>query len=59
MPWFAERGVQVRAVMSDNGSAYVAHAHREALAELGLRHLASGLPAAHQRTGGEAYPDVA
>jgi transposase InsO family protein len=37
--WFAERGVQVRAVMTDNGSAYVAHAHATALAELGLRHL--------------------
>jgi transposase InsO family protein len=37
--WFAERGVQVKAVMSDNGSAYVAHAHRRALAELGLKHL--------------------
>jgi transposase InsO family protein len=37
--WFAERGVEVEAVMSDNGSAYVAHAYRLALAELGLRHL--------------------
>jgi transposase InsO family protein len=37
--WFAERGVQIKAVMSDNGSAYVAHAHRNALAELGLEHL--------------------
>lgn len=37
--WFAERGVRVQAVMSDNGSAYVAHQYREALAELGLRHL--------------------
>jgi transposase InsO family protein len=37
--WFAERGVVIRAVMSDNGSAYVAHAHRRALAELGLKHL--------------------
>jgi transposase InsO family protein len=37
--WFAERGVAIRAVMSDNGSAYVAHTHRRALAELGLRHL--------------------
>jgi transposase InsO family protein len=37
--WFAERGVQIKAVMSDNGSAYVAHAYRSALAELGLRHL--------------------
>ena len=37
--WFADRGVQIKAVMSDNGSAYVANAHRQALAELGLRHL--------------------
>jgi transposase InsO family protein len=37
--WFAERGVQVKAVMSDNGSAYIAHTYRSALAELGLRHL--------------------
>jgi transposase InsO family protein len=37
--WFAERGVRVQAVMSDNGSAYVAHTYRLALAELGLRHL--------------------
>jgi len=37
--WFAERGVQIKAVMSDNGSAYVAHAYRQALTELGLRHL--------------------
>jgi transposase len=37
--WFAERGVVVRAVMSDNGSAYIAHANRLALAGLGLRHL--------------------
>lgn len=37
--WFADRGVRVRAVMTDNGSAYVAHTHRQALGELGLRHL--------------------
>jgi transposase InsO family protein len=37
--WFAERGVQIKAVMSDNGSAYVAHAYRQALAELRLRHV--------------------
>jgi transposase InsO family protein len=37
--WFAERGVHVKAVMSDNGSAYVAYAYRSALAELGLRHI--------------------
>jgi transposase InsO family protein len=37
--WFAQRGVQVKAVMSDNGAAYIAHAYRTALVELGLRHL--------------------
>jgi transposase InsO family protein len=37
--WFRDRGVAIQAVMSDNGSAYVAHAHRNALAELGLKHL--------------------
>jgi transposase InsO family protein len=37
--WFRDRGVAIQAVMSDNGSAYVAHAHRYALAELGLKHL--------------------
>ena len=37
--WFAERGVRIKALMSDNGSAYVAHAYRQALTELGLRHL--------------------
>jgi transposase InsO family protein len=37
--WFKERGVRIQALMSDNGSAYVAHAYRHALTELGLRHL--------------------
>jgi transposase InsO family protein len=37
--WFSEHGVQIKALMSDNGSAYVAHAYRKALADLGLRHL--------------------
>jgi transposase InsO family protein len=37
--WFAERGIQIKALMSDNGSAYVAHAYRHALTELGMRHL--------------------
>ncbi len=37
--WFAERGVHIKAVMSDNGACYVAHAYSRALAELGLRHL--------------------
>ena len=37
--WFAERGVRVQAVMSDNGSCYIAHAYRAALRGLGLKHL--------------------
>ncbi|MDV3133395.1 IS481 family transposase [Mycobacterium sp. 29Ha] len=32
--WFAERGVIVERVLSDNGSAYMAHAWRDACAEL-------------------------
>ena len=39
LAWFGERGVTIRAVMTDNGSCYTAHAHRRALRELGLRHL--------------------
>ena len=35
----AVRGVAIKALMSDNGSAYVSHAYRETLRELGLRHL--------------------
>jgi transposase InsO family protein len=37
--WFAERGVHVQAVMTDNGSCYTAHAHLAALRQLGLKHL--------------------
>ena len=37
--WFAARGVQVRAVMSDNGSCYLARAYGEALQCLQLKHI--------------------
>jgi transposase InsO family protein len=37
--WFAERGVSVQAVMTDNGSCFVAHGYGQALDELGLRQL--------------------
>jgi transposase InsO family protein len=37
--WFAERGLRVRAVMTDNGSCYIAHEYGHALRELGLRQL--------------------
>jgi hypothetical protein len=33
--WFAALGVRIRAVMTDNGSCYAAHAHKAAL---GHRH---------------------
>jgi transposase InsO family protein len=37
--WYEARGVTVQAVMSDNGSAYVARQYAHTLRELGLRHL--------------------
>jgi transposase InsO family protein len=37
--WFGDHGVHIKAVMTDNGSAYMSKAHRAVLAELGLRHL--------------------
>jgi transposase InsO family protein len=37
--WFAEHGIRLERVMTDNGSAYVSHAYRRALGELGLRQL--------------------
>ena len=36
--WFAERGVTVECVLSDNGSAYKSHAWREACEELAITH---------------------
>jgi transposase InsO family protein len=35
--WFAEHGVSVERVLSDNGSAYTSHAWREACLELGIK----------------------
>ena len=37
--WYAVRGVTVRAVMSDNGSAYISDLYARTLHDLGLRHL--------------------
>jgi transposase InsO family protein len=37
--WFASLGIEVEAVMSDNGACYRSRAHAAACAELGLRHL--------------------
>jgi transposase InsO family protein len=50
--WFAERGVKIRAVMTDNGSCYVAHAHTAALRDLGLKH--RRIKPARPRTNGKA-----
>lgn len=36
--WFAERGVTVERVLSDNGSAYRSHAWSDFCARLGIRH---------------------
>ena len=36
--WYADRGVTVERVLSDNGSAYVSHAWRDACADLGIAH---------------------
>jgi transposase InsO family protein len=37
--WFAERGITVERVMTDNGSPYVSAIHAAACRELGIRHL--------------------
>jgi len=37
--WFQSRGVQVQAVMSDNGSCYVSHRFKATCQKLKLRHL--------------------
>jgi len=50
--WFAERGVRVQAVMTDNGSCYIARLHLAALRELGLRHLR--IKPGRPRTNGKA-----
>ena len=50
--WFAERGVRVRAVMTDNGSCYIAHDYGRALRELGLRQLR--IKPGRPRTNGKA-----
>jgi transposase InsO family protein len=39
LAFFADHGVRVQRVMTDNGSPYVSHAHAAACRELGLRHL--------------------
>jgi transposase InsO family protein len=37
--WYGRRGIKVQRLMTDNGPCYLAHDHRAACAELGLRHI--------------------
>ena len=37
--WFADRGVELKAVMTDNGSAYRSKVHKVACIALGVKHL--------------------
>jgi transposase InsO family protein len=37
--WYAASGISVKAVMSDNGSAYIIDHYARTLRQLGLRHL--------------------
>ena len=36
--WFADRGITIERVLSDNGSAYVSHLWRDVCAQLGIKH---------------------
>jgi transposase InsO family protein len=49
--WFAARGISIQAVMSDNGSCYLAHSYQRALRGLGLKHLR--IKPARPRTNGK------
>ena len=58
--WFAERGVRVEAVMTDNGACYIAHAYGAALARARSPPPADPAPqTAHQRQGRALHPDTA
>jgi transposase InsO family protein len=50
--WFADRGVQIKALMSDNGSCYKAHAFADALRQLDIKH--HRIRPARPRTNGKA-----
>jgi transposase InsO family protein len=50
--WFAAQGIVVERILTDNGSAYRSHLHRQACVELGVRH--SRTRAYRPRTNGKA-----
>jgi transposase InsO family protein len=37
--WFADQGIVVQRIMTDNGSGYRSHAHAKAVGALGIKHL--------------------
>jgi hypothetical protein len=49
-------GIQVQAVMTDNGPAYISFAHKLACKTLGLKHPHAALQAPHQRQGRALHP---
>jgi transposase InsO family protein len=50
--WFAAQGIQVERILTDNGSAYRSHLHRQTCTRLGIRH--SRTRAYRPRTNGKA-----
>jgi transposase InsO family protein len=54
--WFAERGVHLREVMTDNGSCYISHDFAAACRQLRLRHLRT--QPNRPRTNGKAEPFI-
>ena len=57
--WFADRGVEIKAVMTDNGSCYVSHAHRQALIELAQAPSNQARSTANKRQGRALHPNPA
>ena len=50
--WYADRGIVIRSLMSDNGAAYIAHDYAKALAALSIKHLR--IKPGRPRTNGKA-----
>jgi transposase InsO family protein len=52
LAWYRAHGIEIQRLMTDNGAAYISHAHRAACNELGLRH--SRIRPRRPRTNGKA-----
>jgi Integrase core domain len=58
--WFAERGITVQRVLTDNGACYRSHLWRQLLQRQGVTPQANpAVPASHQRQGGAFQPHPA